>query len=119
MPDYKRHGARYRARRRAVDILFEAETRDIDPVAILDDRTELAKDPQNAVAPIADFTREIINGVAEKLDDLDDAIERFLDRDWELHRLPAVDRQILRVGTWEIMFNEEVPTAIALSLIHI
>ncbi|GAA1168560.1 hypothetical protein CGLAUT_06755 [Corynebacterium glaucum] len=115
MPDYKRHGARYRARRRAVDILFEAETRDIDPVAILDDRTELAKDPQNAVAPIADYTREIINGVAEKLDDLDDAIERFLDRDWELHRLPAVDRQILRVGTWEIMFNDEVPTAIAIA----
>lgn len=115
MPDYKRHGARYRARRRAVDILFEAETRDIDPVAIVEDRAELARDPQNAVAPIADYTREIILGVAETLDDLDDHIERFLDRDWELHRLPAVDRQILRVATWEILFNDEVPPAIAIA----
>ena len=115
MPDYKRHGARYRARRRAVDILFEAETRDIDPVAIVEDRAELARDPQNAVAPIADYTREIIQGVAETLDDLDDNIERFLDRDWELHRLPAVDRQILRVATWEILFNDEVPPAIAIA----
>lgn len=115
MPDYKRHGARYRARRRAVDILFEAETRDIDPVAILEDRAELAKDPQNAVAPIADYTREIIAGAAERLDDLDDQIERFLDRDWELDRLPAVDRQILRVATWEILFNDEVPPAIAIA----
>ncbi|WP_066525206.1 transcription antitermination factor NusB [Corynebacterium bouchesdurhonense] len=115
MPDYKRHGARYRARRRAVDILFEAETRDIDPVAIVEDRAELARDPQNAVAPIADYTREIIQGVAETLDDLDDNIERFLDRDWELHRLPAVDRQILRLATWEILFNDEVPPAIAIA----
>lgn len=115
MPDYKRHGARYRARRRAVDILFEAETRDIDPVAIVEDRAELARDPQNAVAPIAEYTREIIQGVAETLDDLDDNIERFLDRDWELHRLPAVDRQILRVATWEILFNDEVPPAIAIA----
>lgn len=115
MPDYKRHGARYRARRRAVDILFEAETRDIDPVSIVEDRAELAKDPHNAVAPIAEYTRDIINGAAEKLDDLDDQIERFLDRDWELHRLPAVDRQILRVATWEILFNSEVEPAIAIA----
>ena len=115
MPDYKRHGARYRARRRAVDILFEAETRDIDPVSIVEDRAELAKDPNNAVAPIADYTRDIICGAAEKLDDLDDNIERFLDREWELNRLPAVDRQILRVATWEILFNDEVEPAIAIA----
>lgn len=115
MPDYKRHGARYRARRRAVDILFEAETRDIDPVSIVVDRAELARDPQNAVAPIAEYTRDIVCGAAEQLDELDDQIERFLDRDWELHRLPAVDRQILRVATWEILFNDEVPPAIAIA----
>ncbi|MCP1387156.1 transcription antitermination factor NusB [Corynebacterium sp. TA-R-1] len=115
MPDYKRHGARYRARRRAVDILFEAETRDIDPVSILEDREQLSADPQNAVAPIAAYTRDIVCGAAEKLDDLDDALEQFLNRDWELHRLPAVDRQILRVATWEILFNEEVPAAIAIA----
>lgn len=115
MPDHKRHGARYRARRRAVDILFEAETRDIDPVAIVEDRVELARDPNNAVAPVAQYTRDIISGAAERLDDLDDQIERFLDRDWELYRLPAVDRQILRVATWEILYNDEVDAAIAIA----
>ena len=90
MPDYKRHGARYRARRRAVDILFEAETRDVDPVEIVEDRAELSRNPQNSVAPVADYTRQIISGAAEQLDDLDDAIERYLVDDWELFRLPAV-----------------------------
>ncbi|MDY5786151.1 transcription antitermination factor NusB [Corynebacterium sp.] len=115
MPDYKRHGARYRARRRAVDILFEAETRDIDPVSIVEDRAELSKDPQNAVAPVAEYTREIIRGAAEHLDDIDDAIERFISENWELDRLPAVDRQILRVGTWEILYNEDVAPAITIA----
>ncbi|CAM4199990.1 MULTISPECIES: transcription antitermination factor NusB [Corynebacterium] len=114
MPDYKRHGARYRARRRAVDILFEAETRDVDPVEIVEDRAELSRNPQNSVAPVADYTRQIISGAAEQLDDLDDAIERYLVDDWELFRLPAVDRQILRVCAWEIMYNEDVDAPISI-----
>lgn len=115
MPDYKRHGARYRARRRAVDILFEAETRDVDPVAIVEDRIKLAEDPANAVAPVADYTREIISGAAESLDEIDDAIARFLAEDWELNRLPAVDRAILRVSTWEILYNPAVEPSIVIS----
>lgn len=115
MPDYKRHGARYRARRRAVDILFEAETRDIDPVAILEDRAKLAEDPNNAVAPIADYTRQIVTGAAEELDEIDDNIERYLSDNWELGRIPAVDRAIMRAIAWEIIFNDEVPGAISIA----
>ena len=115
MPDYKRHGARYRARRRAVDILFEAETRDLDPVAIVEDRAALAQDPANAVAPIADYTREIIAGAAENLDEIDDSIERFLSENWELNRIPAVDRAILRVATWEILYNDDVAPPISIA----
>lgn len=106
--NWRRHGARYRARRRAVDILFEAEARDIDPVAIVEDRTTLARDPENAVAPVADYTRQIVVGAAEQLDKIDETIERYLSTTWELDRLPAVDRAILRVGVWEILFNPEV-----------
>ncbi|SDS01043.1 transcription antitermination factor NusB [Corynebacterium timonense] len=115
MPDYKRHGARYRARRRAVDILFEAETRDVDPVAVVEDRAALSQDPSNAVAPVADYTREIITSAAVHLDDIDDAIERFLSQDWEIDRLPAVERQILRVATWEILFNDDVEPPISIA----
>lgn len=106
--DFKRRGQRYRARRRAVDILFEAEARDVDPVAIVDDRVQLARDPENQVAPVNEYTRTLVTGAAEKLDEIDDAIERFLSVDWELGRLPAVDRAILRVAAWEILFNDEV-----------
>ena len=106
---YRRHGSRYRARRRAVDVLFEAEARDVDPVAIVEDRVELAREKGSEVAPVAAYTREIVAGVAERLDYLDTQIEGALLENWELHRLPAVDRAILRFSTWELIFNPEVP----------
>ncbi|GAB2498677.1 hypothetical protein CATRI_07060 [Corynebacterium atrinae] len=109
--NWRRHGARYRARRRAVDVLFEAEARDIDPVAIIEDRIALAKLPDSQVAPVADYTRVIVAGSAEELDSVDEAIERYLAEDWELDRLPAVDRAILRVAAWEILFNDDVDAA--------
>lgn len=111
--NWRRHGARYRARRRAVDILFEAEARNIDPVAIVQDRVELARLPANAVAPVAEYTRALVTGAAEQLDTIDETIERYLSETWELNRLPAVDRAILRVGVWEILFNPEVDGAVA------
>lgn len=111
--NWRRHGARYRARRRAVDILFEAEARNIDPVAIVQDRVELARLPANAVAPVAEYTRALVTGAAEQLDTIDETIERYLSDTWELNRLPAVDRAILRVGVWEILFNPEVDGATA------
>lgn len=106
---YRRHGKRFRARLRAVDILFEAETRDVDPMAIIADRVELAVEPDNQVAPIDDYTREIIDGVSVELDNLDDTIEKKLSESWELDRIPAVDRAILRVSTWELLYNDDVP----------
>lgn len=112
--NYKRHTARYRARRRAADILFEAETRDIDPVAIVEDRIQLARDKESGVAPIAEYTAEIVRGAAEELDIIDENIARFLSEDWEFHRLPAVDRAIMRVAAWELLFNPDVPTATAI-----
>ncbi len=111
--DWRRHGARYRARRRAVDILFEAEARDVDPVAIIEDRVELARQPESAVAPVSDYTRQIVAGAAEQLDGIDETIERYLSVDWELNRLPAVDRAILRVAVWELLHNPDVPKTTA------
>lgn len=113
--DYKRRGSRYRARRRAVDILFEAEARDIDPVSIADERAEMALEPQPEVKPVAPYTREIVAGVAVELDKIDEIIERYLSQQWELERIPAVDRQILRVAAWEMLFNLDVPAKAALA----
>ncbi|MDY3127938.1 MAG: transcription antitermination factor NusB [Corynebacterium sp.] len=111
----RRRGARYRARRRATDILYEAENRDVDPVAIVEDRVTLARDPENGVAPVAEYTKVLVAGVAEELDAIDAVIERFLSADWELFRIPAVDRAIMRVAVWEILYNPEVDAATALT----
>lgn len=115
-PKSRRHGARYRARRRAADIMYEAENRDVDPVAIVEDRIKLARENEHDVAPIAEYTKVLVTGVAEELDTIDTTIERFLSEDWELHRIPAVDRAIMRVAVWELLFNpEEIDLATAVT----
>lgn len=88
--DYKRHGSRYKARRRAVDILFEAESRDVDPVAIIEDRHKLATAIEPVVAPVAEYTEAIINGVAVELDTIDELLEEHIAETWTLGRLPSV-----------------------------
>lgn len=111
---YRRHGARFKARQRAVDILFEAEFRDIDPVEIVQDRVELARDESNQVKPVPEYTARIVPGVASTLDELDEAIAEHLSSSWRLDRLPAVDRAVLRVSAWELLYNDEVPARVAL-----
>lgn len=112
---YRLRGSRFKARRRAVDILYEAELRDVDPVAIVQDRIGLAENDANQVAPVAPYSQQIITGVAEELDQIDEVISTYLSVDWELHRISAVDRAILRVAVWELIFNEDVPLKTALS----
>lgn len=112
--NFKRHGSRYKARRRAVDVLFEAEFRDIDPVDIVDERVSLARDADNQVKPVPDYTREIVEGVAVNLDALDESIASHLSSEWRLDRLPAVDRAVLRVSAWEVMYNNDVPGKVAI-----
>ena len=111
--NYKRRGARYRARRRAVDLLFEAEQRGVDPAALIDERLELARDDESGVAPIAEYAEEIVRGVALEMDGIDSTIASYLAPEWPLRRLPAVDRAILRVGTWELFHNPDVPPRVA------
>lgn len=110
----QRRGARFRARRRAVDMLFEAEFRDVDPVGIVEERQELAKDPANQVDPVPDYTAKIITGVATTLDEIDTALASHLSSEWSLERLPAVDRAVLRVSAWELLHNYgDVPDKVA------
>lgn len=108
---YKKLGARHKARRRAVDLLFEAEARDIDPADLADERIELAARDQ-AVAPVHAYTHTLVDGIAEDLDRVDGTIESYL-HDWALSRLPAVDRAILRVAVWELLYATDVPPIVA------
>ncbi|WP_067691980.1 transcription antitermination factor NusB [Nocardia jejuensis] len=108
---YKKLGARHKARRRAVDLLFEAEARDVDPAELLSDRVSLSVSDEQ-VAPVNPYTRVLVEGVADDLDRVDGTIESYL-QDWALSRLPAVDRAILRVAVWELFHANDVPPVVA------
>ncbi|MFF0544281.1 transcription antitermination factor NusB [Nocardia thailandica] len=108
---FKKLGARHKARRRAVDLLFEAEARDVDVSDLLAERAELATRDQ-AVAPVHAYTHTLVEGVADNLDRVDGTIESYL-QDWTLSRLPAVDRAILRVAVWELFHATDVPPVVA------
>lgn len=111
--DHRRRGSRYRARRRAVSLLFEAELRDADVVELAEERRRMGEESQE-FHDVAPFTMEIVTGVAERLDRLDSVIAEHL-REWTLERLPAVDRAVLRAGAWELLFGtQEVDSAIVI-----
>jgi transcription antitermination protein NusB len=102
---------RHQARKRAVDLLFEAEARGLSPAEVVDVRTALAQAKPD-VAPLQSYTRTVARGVAEHIAHIDDLISSHL-QGWTLDRLPAVDRAILRVSVWELLYADDVPEPVA------
>ena len=97
--------ARGRARTRAVEVLFEAEQRD-EPALEVMSRRRAHDDKQ-----LGAYTEEIIRGVLLRRQEIDEAVQTW-SRGWTLERMPAVDRTLLRVGAWELLFQDDVPDAI-------
>jgi N utilization substance protein B len=102
---------RHQARKRAVDLLFEAEARDLSPVDVVEVRSALAETNPD-VAALHAYTVAVATGVSEHLAHIDDLISSHL-QGWTLDRLPAVDRAILRVAVWELLYAEDVPEPVA------
>ena len=98
----KQPGTRHRARRRAVDLLFEAEAKNVSPAQLVAERREYVRSDET-VGEIHDYTARVIDGLATDRDQIDAVVSSHL-RDWTLERLPAVDRAIMRLATWEL-FN--------------
>ena len=104
--------ARTKARKRALDILFSADVRgDELASALAAAATRAANEPAREGSWL--YAREIVDGIIDNRDEIDEQITTH-SRDWKLERMPAVDRALLRIGTWEILFNDEVPTAVAI-----
>ncbi|PFG43259.1 NusB antitermination factor [Isoptericola jiangsuensis] len=101
-------GARTKARKRAADILFEAEQREIDPLVLLQDRVI---EPHTEAA-VPQYTVDLVEGVVAHRERIDELLETY-SREWTLARMPAVDRALLRVGAFELLYNDEVPDAVA------
>lgn len=100
-------GARSKARKRALDILFEADQRGLDAVPLLAERVRLA-DP-----PVREYAAEIVEGVSAHRERIDELIATYA-QGWTLGRMPGVDRAVLRIGAWELLYNAEVPDAVAI-----
>jgi N utilization substance protein B len=105
--------ARTKARKRAVDAVFAADLRKISPLSLLDDVADLEADRQNQEA-IFGYAREIVQGIVDHHDEIDDLLETY-SQGWALDRMPNLDRAILRVAVWEILFNDDVPDAVAVN----
>jgi len=100
--------ARSKARVRAVEILFEAEQRDESIQDALNRRRD------NSTSKINPYTVDILEGFYDRAEDIDEFLETY-SQGWTLDRMPAVDRNVLRVGAWELLYNDEIPDAVAVS----
>jgi N utilization substance protein B len=104
--------ARTKARKRALDILFQADVRGDDVAAILAaEARRAAGEPARQSSWL--YAREIVDGVIDNRDEIDEQITTF-SKDWSLARMPAVDRALLRMGVLELLYNQDVPAAVAI-----
>jgi len=104
--------ARSKARKRALDILYAADVREAPVGDLLEaEAKRAAGEPQRAASWL--YAREIVDGVQDHRGEIDDLITSHA-QGWTLARMPAVDRAILRIGVWELKFNDEVPAAVAI-----
>ncbi|MFI5099478.1 MAG: transcription antitermination factor NusB [Actinomycetes bacterium] len=99
--------ARSKARKRALDVLFEADQRGVPAVDVLAQRTELADPPLN------EHTVRLVEGVTEHRQRIDDLIETY-SQDWPLDRMPAVDRALLRLSVFELLYVDDVPDSVVI-----
>ncbi|MDX8031567.1 transcription antitermination factor NusB [Lentzea sp. BCCO 10_0856] len=101
-------GARSKARKRAVDFLYEADLLGGDAVTLLASRIGSADVP-----PINDYTVTLVEGVTAHRTRIDDLISEHAEG-WTLQRMPAVDRAVLRIGLYELLWAADVPDAVAI-----
>ncbi|GAA3584933.1 hypothetical protein GCM10022198_05280 [Klugiella xanthotipulae] len=105
--------ARSKARKRALDILFQADLREISLIEALQSEAQRAvSEPERHASWL--YARDIVDGVNDNFVEIDETIETYA-QGWTLQRMPAVDRAILRIGVWELLFNDEVPAGVAIS----
>lgn len=101
--------ARSTARKRAINTLYEADEKSQDILTLLAERIEFP----GSDTPLPEYAIEIVRGVANCLQPCDELIESHA-KGWPIRRMPVLDRNILRMATWEICCNDEVPDKVAI-----
>jgi len=103
--------ARSKARKQALDLLYESDIRGSDLVETLRSRDVPDEGPD--ARPIREYTKELVHGVSDNRRKIDELITTYA-QGWDMDRLPAVDRNILRLGIYEILWATEVPISVAI-----
>ncbi|MCW2850312.1 MAG: nusB [Marmoricola sp.] len=98
--------ARSKARKRALDVLYASEMRERSTADALTEQAE--------AGVVNDYTVELVQGVTEHRTHLDEVISTYA-QGWTLARMPAVDRNVLRLATFEVLYVDDVPDAVAVS----
>jgi N utilization substance protein B len=105
--------ARTKARKRALDLLYGADVREESiNTALATEQARADADPKRGSS--WPYAREIVVGITEHGDEIDELIETYA-QGWTINRMPAVDRAIVRIGIWELLFNEDIPDGVAIS----
>ena len=99
--------ARSKARKRAVDVLYEADLRGDDRLSVLRDRLA------DETPPVPEHTVRLVEGVAEHATRIDELIDTHASG-WSIDRLPDVDRAILRMAVFELLWADDVPDAVVI-----
>jgi N utilization substance protein B len=100
--------ARSKARKRALDILFEAELRAVPVLDLLAERITLGS------PPVAPYAADLVRGVTVHAARIDELLSQYA-QGWTLDRMPAVDRNVLRIGVYELLWAQDVPDAVAIN----
>jgi N utilization substance protein B len=103
--------ARSKARKAALDLLYQADIRGTNAVETLTLRDVVQEGPD--ARPIRDYTRELVVGVGDNARKIDELITTYA-QGWDMDRLPAVDRNILRLGIYEILWSDSIPDGVAI-----
>ena len=104
--------ARGKARKRALDILYEADIRGIPALEVLD--SQVARRSEDGDPELNVYVSEIVHGVIEHGEYIDEVISTY-SLGWTLPRMPAVDRSILRLACYEVLWSDDVPDAVVIS----
>ncbi|MGB3828325.1 MAG: transcription antitermination factor NusB [Ornithinimicrobium sp.] len=102
--------ARSKARKRALELLFESEQRGLNVSDLLAQRVA-APTTQH---PLPQYTAQLVEGVVHRWSEIDEVLTTY-SHGWPLERMPSVDRAVLRLGTWEIVWNDDVPDVVAIA----
>ena len=105
--------SRSKSRKRALDALYASGIRSSDAMDLLQETASGIADRQNQAA-IFDYAEAIVVGVTGNLAQIDNDLRQISDG-WSLERMPNVDRSILRLGAWEILYNDDVPNEVAIA----